>query len=132
MNVYIRINPYYTSQGYSIEQCYNNGWWSLMVTAITTNASAYTSPTNPINPEEIWETLIDLFTFDMKDYPMSPLMQIFASLTVSICLYSTLLAIAAYNPKLLIIVAVIALIQTIVSFLGALDIDDMFDWWPPW
>ena len=132
MNVYIRINPYYTSQGYSIEQCYNYGWWSLMVTAITTNASAYTSPTNPINPEEIWETLIDLFTFDMSEYPMSPLMQIFASLTVSICLYSTLLAIAAYNPKLLIIVAVIALIQTIVSFLGALDIEDMFDWWPPW
>lgn len=131
MNVYIRINPYYTSQGWSIEDCYNNGWWSLMVTAITTNASAYTTPSNPINPEEIWETLVDLFTFDMSEYPMSPLMQVFASLTVSICLYSTLLAIAAYNPKLLIIVAAIALIQTIISFMGNLDLD-IFDWNFPW
>lgn len=102
-----------------------------MVTAITTNASAYTTPSNPINPEEIWETLVDLFTFDMSDYPMSPLMQVFASLTVSICLYSTLLAIAAYNPKLLIIVAAIALIQTIISFMGNLDMD-IFDWNFPW
>ena len=132
MNVYIRINPYYTSQGWSIEDCYNNGWWSIMVSSVTADMSAYTTPSNPINLEKIWETLLDLFMFDMSDYPMSDIMQIFASLVITVVLYSTLLAMAAHNPKLLIIVAVIALIQTVTSFINGLNIDlsfDVGDWW---
>lgn len=134
MNVYIRINPYYTSQGWSIEDCYNNGWWSIMVSSVTADMSAYTTPSNPINLEKIWETLMDLFMFDMSDYPLSPIMQLFTSLVITIVLYSTLLAMAAHNPKLLIIVAVIALIQGITSFINGLDLDFNFDIsdWIPW
>lgn len=134
MNVYIRINPYYTSQGWSIEDCYNNGWWSIMVSSVTADMSAYTTPSNPINLEKIWETLMDLFMFDMEDYPLSPIMQLFTSLVITIVLYSTLLAMAAHNPKLLIIVAVIALIQGITSFVNGLDLDFNFDVsdWIPW
>lgn len=134
MNVYIRINPYYTSQGWSIEDCYNNGWWSIMVSSVTADMSAYTTPSNPINLEKIWETLMDLFMFDMSDYPLSPIMQLFTSLVITIVLYSTLLAMAAHNPKLLIIVAVIALIQGITSFINGLDLDFNFDVsdWIPW
>lgn len=134
MNVYIRINPYYTSQGWSIEDCYNNGWWSIMVSSVTADMSAYTTPSNPINLEKIWETLMDLFMFDMSDYPLSPIMQLFTSLVITIVLYSTLLAMAAHNPKLLIIVAVIALIQGITSFINGLDLDFHFDVsdWIPW
>lgn len=132
MSIYIRINPFYTSQGWSIEDCYNNGWWSIMVASITTDTSAYTTPANPLNPEKIWETLLDLFTFNMDDYPMSDTMKIFASLVITLVLYSTLLAIAAHNPKLLIIVAIIALIQTVISLLGNLSLDnvDWLDWLP--
>ena len=134
MNVYIRINPYYTSQGWSIEDCYNNGWWSIMVSSVTADMSAYTTPSNPINLEKIWETLMDLFMFDMSDYPLSPIMQLFTSLVITIVLYSTLLAMAAHNPKLLIIVAVRALIQGITSFINGLDLDFNFDVsdWIPW
>ena len=134
MNIYIRINPYYTSQGWSVEDCYNNGWWSIMVSSVTADMSAYTTPSNPINIEKIWDTLMDLFMFNMKDYPMSGTMQVFASLVITVVLYSTLLAMAAHNPKLLIIVAVIALIQTITSFINGLDLDFNFDVsdWIPW
>lgn len=133
MNIYIRINPYYTSLGWSIEDCYNNGWWSIMVSSVTADMSAYTTPSNPINIEKIWDTLMDLFMFNMNDYPMSGTMQIFASLVITVVLYSTLLAMAAHNPKLLIIVAVIALIQTITSFINGLDLDfnmNPADWIP--
>lgn len=133
MNIYIRINPAYTSQGWSIEDCYNYGWWSIMVSSVTTDMSAYTTPSNPINLSEIWDTLLDLFMFNMSDYPMSPIMQVFTSLVITVVLYSTLLAMAAHNPKLLIIVAVIALIQTITAFINGLDIDlslDPPEWWP--
>lgn len=103
-----------------------------MVASITTDVSAYTTPANPLNPEKIWETLLDLFTFNMDDYPLSPIMKIFASLVITIVLYSTLLAMAAHNPKLLIIVAVIALIQTITSFISGLelnfDLSDIVPW----
>ena len=134
MNIYIRINPYYTSQGWSVEDCYNNGWWSIMVSSVTADMSAYTTPSNPINIEKIWDTLMDLFMFNMNDYPMSGTMQIFSSLVISVVLYSTLLAMAAHNPKLLIIVAVIALIQTITAFINGLDLDFNFDVsdWIPW
>lgn len=133
MNIYIRINPYYTTQGWSVEDCYNNGWWSIMVSSVTADMSAYTTPSNPINIEQIWETMMDLFMFDMSDYPMSQVMQIFSSLVVTVILYSTLIAMAAHNPKLLIIVAIIALIQTITSFINGLDLDfsmDISDWIP--
>lgn len=134
MNIYIRINPYYTSLGWSIEDCYNNGWWSIMVSSVTADMSAYTTPSNPINIEKIWDTLMDLFMFNMKDYPMSPIMQIFTSLVITVVLYSTLLAMAAHNPKLLIIVAVIALIQTITSFINGLNLDFSMNPadWIPW
>lgn len=68
----------------------------------------------------------------MDDYPMSDTMKIFASLVITLVLYSTLLAIAAHNPKLLIIVAIIALIQTVISLLGNLSLDnvDWLDWLP--
>lgn len=134
MNVYIRINPYYTSQGWSIEDCYNNGWWSILVSSVTANMSAYTSPANPLNLEDIWDTLMNLFLFDMSDYPMSKIMQIFTSLVITLVLYSTLLTFCVHNPKLLIIVAAIALIQTITAFINGLDLDfsvnplDWFDW----
>lgn len=133
MSVYIRINPYYTAQGWSIEDCYNNGWWSIMVAAITTNPSAYTTPANPLNPETIWETMLDLFTFNMDDYPLSDVMKIVASLMITIVMYSALLAIAAHNPKLLIIVAIIALIQTVISILSNISFENV-DWtsWIPW
>ena len=105
-----------------------------MVSSVTADMSAYTTPSNPINLEKIWETLMDLFMFDMSDYPLSPIMQLFTSLVITIVLYSTLLAMAAHNPKLLIIVAVIALIQGITSFINGLDLDFNFDVsdWIPW
>ena len=104
-----------------------------MVSSVTADMSAYTTPSNPINIEQIWETMMDLFMFDMSDYPMSQVMQIFSSLVVTVILYSTLIAMAAHNPKLLIIVAIIALIQTITSFINGLDLDfsmDISDWIP--
>ena len=131
MNIYIRISPYFTSQGMSIEECYNKGYWSIMVSSVTADMSAYTTPSNPINLEKIWDTLMDLFMFNMSDYPMSGIMQLFASLVITIVLYSTLLTMAVHNPKLLIIVAVIALIQTVTSFLNGFDLDlDIGDWIP--
>lgn len=134
MNIYIRINPYYTSQGWSIEDCYNNGWWSILVSSVTADMSAYTTPANPLNLEDIWDTLMNLFMFDMSDYSMSPIMQIFTSLVITLVLYSTLLTFCVHNPKLLIIVAAIALIQTITAFINGLDIDMSFDVsdWIPW
>ena len=104
-----------------------------MVAAITTNPSAYTTPANPLNPETIWETMLDLFTFNMDDYPLSDVMKIVASLMITIVMYSALLAIAAHNPKLLIIVAIIALIQTVISILSNISFENV-DWtsWIPW
>lgn len=133
MNVYIRINPAYTSQGWSIEDCYNNGWWSIMVSSVTADMSAYTTPANPLNLEDIWDTMINLFLFDMGSYPMSKMMQVFTSIIITVVLYSALLTFCVHNPKLLVIVAVIALIQTVTAFLNGLEVDlsvDPPDWWP--
>ena len=105
-----------------------------MVSSVTADMSAYTTPSNPINLEKIWETLMDLFMFNMSEYPLSPVMQIFTSMVITIVLYSTLLTMAVHNPKLLIIVAVIALIQAIMSFINGLNLDFNFDIsdWIPW
>ena len=115
MNIYIRINPYYLSQGLSIEDCYNQGYWSIMVTSLSTDVDAYNTTEFSFNIYNIFETLVDLFTFNTDDYGLSGAMGTIASLVMVIPLYCALISIGITFYPALIGAGVLAAIQAIAS-----------------
>lgn len=126
MTVYIKINPYYTSRGYSIEQCWNAGYWSVMVTSISTEMETYTSTEYTFNIQNIWETFLDLFTFNTADYNMSPMASTICSITISLCLYAILLSIGVSCWPVLLLAGAVAALQAF----NFADIVPTFQW--PW
>lgn len=115
MNIYIRINPYYLSQGYSVEECYNNGYWDLMVSSISTDVDAYNTTEFSFNIYNIFETLIDLFTFNTADYGISGTMGTIASLVVVVPLYAALISIGLSFYPALILAGILAAIQSLAA-----------------
>lgn len=129
MNLYIRIDPIQLAAGLSIQQCYDLGYWSVMVTSLSTDSSAYMQSDNALNPYSIFETLIDLLTFNYNDYGISDSMGILCSLVIVVPFYAGLIAIciSGNGMKMLILAGVLAAIQgiaTLISNLGNLS------WWP--
>lgn len=124
MIIYIRIDPSETSKGTSIEECYNEGYWSIMVASLSTNPVDYYSSSYSISPEKIWDTTIALLTFNTDDYDMSPLMGTFASLVFGGVLLTMVISIAITHPEVLLIAAIAGLIAVVVNFISGFT-------WPP-
>ncbi len=116
MNVYIRLDPSMIASGYTVEECYNNGFWEIMVTSLSTDADSYTGTDYSFNIYEIWDTLIKLFTFDAEDLGITGPMAIIASLVVAIPLYAALISIGMSFYPVLIFAGILAAIQAISIF----------------
>lgn len=127
MNVYIKIKNEYTSAGYSVAECFDLGYWEIMVTSVSTNIQTYLSTDYSMNVYNIWETFIDILTFNMEDYNLSPEMQLFAGITLSVVMYSALLAIGLSCYPVLLLAGLVALIQTIAS--TQIEIPDIWPFW---
>lgn len=127
MNVYIKIKNEYTQAGYSVAECFNMGYWEIMVTSVSTNIQTYISTDYSMNIYNIWDTFVDLFTFNMDEYNLSPEMQLVASVTLSVVLYAALLSLGLTCYPILIFAGVVALIQTIAS--TNIEIPDIWPFW---
>ena len=146
MNVYVLLNPYAISQGYSVEECYNNGYWSILVTSLSTNPDAYNNTDYSFNIYEIWNTIIALFTFDAdRLFGGDETAATIASMAFCGTFYVLLIAIGLNHKEVLILAGVIALIQGIAAFLEPLTNligeigealkglwDQATSWWPFW
>ena len=115
MGIYIQISPYYLSQGLTVEQCYNLGYWSVMVTSKTTDQAAYNSPDFNLDVWELFDTVVDLMTFDYTDYKMSPMMGAICSFVVIIPLYAGLIAMALGSWPAMAAVGIMAALEAIAS-----------------
>lgn len=120
MNLVIRINPYFLAQGYSVSDCYNNGLWDIMVYGEAVSGEAVNSATYSFNVYSVFETLVDLLTFDTAQYGLTGVVGTFASLAVCIPLYAILIAVGLEHYPVLIMAAILAAIQSLASF----------NWWP--
>jgi len=117
MNIYIKIDPMATTTyGMTVEQAYNAGYWSIMVTSMSVDSTAYTGTDYASNPMQIFETMIDLLTFNMDDYDMAPWLSTLCSVLFIAPLYVTLITLCLANAYLWVIVGILAAIQSI-SFL---------------
>lgn len=112
MNVYIRLNPAYIAQGMDVQQCYNYGAWEIMITSLSTDSNAYTQADYAMNVNEIWTTLINLFTFNTADYGLSGWLATVASLVMVIPLYAALISIGMTFYPALILAGILAAFQS--------------------
>lgn len=122
MHVHIRILPYYLSEGYSVKECYDNGYWEVMITSTSADAKAYTSATYDFSFTQILTILFDLFTFNADEYGLTGIAGILATLTITVPLYATLLVIGLEHEWVLILLGILTAVQTL---LGGFNIFNM-------
>lgn len=101
MNIYIRIDPTYSST-LSVEECFNLGYWSIMVTSQSVDTSAYNSASYEFNIYNIFETMVDLLTFNMGDYGISGVAGTLASVVIVVPFFVGLICIGlSFYPVLI-------------------------------
>lgn len=118
MGIYIKIDPYELANGRSVEDCYNLGYWSVMVTSLSTSVDAYTGTDFTLNIFNIFDTIIKLMTFDYSALNMSPLMGLICSFIVVIPLYAGLIALALGSWQAMAMVGILATIQSAVAIIA--------------
>lgn len=102
MYIYIRIDPTYTSSGMSVEECYNNGFWSIMVSSKSVDVGSLNSASYEFNIYNIFQTMLDVFTFNTDDYGLSGFAGTVASMVVTVPMFVGLLCLGmGYYPVLI-------------------------------
>lgn len=115
MSIWIKIDPMATSNNYTVAQCWEMGYWSVMVTSLSVEANAYLGTDSAMNPMKILETVFDILTFNLDDYNVSPWMGGLVSVIYVLPLYAGLIALCLDNAYLWILVGILAAIQAIGS-----------------
>lgn len=116
MHVSIRLNAYYLAAGETIEECYNRGHWSVIVSSTSTDVNSLMSTDYSFNINNIFNTLVDLLTFDLSDYGLTGWMATLASLVVILPLYAALIAVGLACWPVLIMAGTMAAIQSLGFF----------------
>lgn len=116
LNLDIVMDPTRIAQGYTIAQCWAQGYWTIYVTGNSVDATSYLGSDYSLNVYEIWDTLIALFTFNAGEYfGGDEMASAFASLILVVPLYICLIAVAATHVELTIIAAILAAVQAIAT-----------------
>ena len=119
INIYVKIDPIQLANGLSVQQCYDMGYWSVMVTSLSTDSSAYMQSDNSLNPYSIMEKVVDLLTFNYEDFGISDEMGILCSLLIVVPFYAGLIAICIGGGiEMLIWVGILAAIQGIATLIS--------------
>ena len=121
INLYIQINPW-AIQHMSVEQCFNQGYWSFMVTspAVTDSTSGFTL--DALSIDNIFGAIWNLLTFNTEVYGLTGTAKTIAVLFFNMSLYTTLLSLALMNLKTMLIAGlmggIIAAVQAISWITG--------------
>lgn len=115
MGVYIKIDPMKLSENITVKDCYDMGYWSIMITSLSTDIDAYVGADYDLNIFNLFETLIDLLTFNYTDYGMSVFMGTVCSFVIVIPLYAGLIALAMSSWQSMAVVGILAAIEGIAA-----------------
>ena len=109
MYITIQINPF-ALQHYSVEDCWTQGYWSVIVTSpAVTDSGGLTL--NSLSPDRMWDTICSLLTFNMDHYGLSGAAGTIASIAFSMSFYTTLIAIGLSVWPVLILAGILAAFQ---------------------
>lgn len=125
MNVYIKIDPTKLNAGMSIKDCYDKGYWSVMVTSKSADSSAYLESDYGLNPANLWQVMVDLFTFNTEAYGFTGAMGLLASFLFVAPFYAMLIAICVDKGwQMWVGVGILAAIQGIARIVTDVNVLD--------
>lgn len=114
MHLVIYMDPMYL-QTMNVTQAYNAGYWSVMVYSDAV-AEDLVSQTYDLSAENIVETVINIFTFNLAEqYDVDGWVGTLFSLFFSLVFYAVALVVCLEHAYLMIALGVVALIQVAVS-----------------
>lgn len=82
LNVYIRLDASKLASGLTVEECYNYGFWSVMVSSMSVDTDSVLSTDYEFNPFKVFQTMIDLLTFKTEDYGIEGISAVFCSFVI--------------------------------------------------
>lgn len=106
MNVYIKLDPSKLSAGLTVGECYEYGYWSVMVSSVSVNADSVLSSDYEFNPYNIFMTMIKLLTFNVGDYGLTGLSAALASFVIVIPLLVGIMVLGLNNYIVLILAGI--------------------------
>lgn len=125
MGVYVRLDPSKLAENYTVKDCFDLGYWSIMITSLSTDINAYIGADAKLDIFTLFETMIDLLTFNYNDYGMSTFMGTICSFIIVIPLYAGLIALAISSWQAMALVALIGVIEGIAAAVN--NFGDWFD-----
>lgn len=125
INIYIRINPYFISQGMTVQDCWNSGYWEVMVSTNAVNSAKYMDADYSFNIYQIWDTFVNLFTFNTDVYGFEGVTGTLLSLLMCVPMYALLISIGLTCYPVLIIAGIVAAVQAVAT---AITNWDWFGW----
>ena len=121
MNIYIRLDSSKLSAGLTVEDCYNYGYWSILVSSMSVDTDSVISSDYEFNPFSIFQTMIDLLTFHMEDYGISGIASTVCGVIIVIPLFVGIIVLGLNNYIVLIFAGIYSVISAINwGFLGGI------------
>lgn len=111
MNVYIRIDPSKLAQGLTVGECYNLGYWSVMVSSMSVDTDSVLSSSYEFNPYKVFETMIHLLTFNTADYGLTGIAGALASLVIVVPFAVAIVVLGLNNYIVLILAGLYAVLN---------------------
>ena len=115
LDVHIQMDSYYLDTK-TVQECYNEGYWSIMITSESADADAYTGTDFSLSPTRVLDTMIDLLTFDYSDYNMSDEIGLMCSILFVLPLYAMLITLCLTYSYLWILVGILTVLQSLNFF----------------
>lgn len=111
MNVYVRLDSTMLAAGLTVEECYNQGYWAVMVSSRSVDTSSTISADYKFNVYTVFDTMVDLLTFNTADYGLTGMAGTLASLIIMLPLFLGLIIIGLNNYKVLILAGIYGVIS---------------------
>lgn len=117
MFIAIRLDPVQIANGLSVEECYNQGYWSVMVSSRSVDADSTLGADYEFNVYSAFDTMVDLLTFNTEDYGLTGMAGSLASLSIVVPLFIGLLVIGLDKHWVLIFAGIYGVISA-WNFMG--------------
>lgn len=112
MHLTIRLDPTMVSSGVSVTDCYDLGYWSVIVSSDSIASSTAMDPSYDLSIDNLMSIVVSLFTFSVaEDYNIDGWVGTVASFLISMPFYGILIALSLEYSYLLILAGVLLAIQ---------------------
>lgn len=111
LTIHIRLDSSKLATGLTVEQCYNYGYWSVMVSSLSVDTDSMISTDYEFNPFKVFQTMIDLLTFHMEDYGISGISAVVCTFIIITPLTVGILVIGMDNYLVLIVAGLYGVIS---------------------